>query len=218
MGALAQRAVLARSGGAGLGAPRRARGRARGPPVAGTPSAVLEVHETFDPPLDRIDVAAFTARGMAERLHQLLQHRGLVCVRLEVEAQTASDEQLLRHWRYLDGAFSPAAMVDRGRLPLEGWWNAAGDPNAHGRAARLAEVRPHVLEALLGWIAAVLGGVHDLDAFARWLRRRFRVEYCFRHDRWSLVEAACDPGAKSEAWRGRGARAVCRRRLAAGLA
>jgi protein ImuB len=130
LAALDERAVLDRFGSDGLRVWRLACGLDERPLVTRAPRTELETHETFDPPVERIDVVAFAARRMAERLHQMLQRHGLVCVQLAVEAQTAHDEHLLRCWRHLDGTFSPAAMVDRVRWQLEGWWNAAGDSDA----------------------------------------------------------------------------------------
>jgi len=127
LAALDERAVLDRFGSEGLRAWRLAGGLDERPLVTRVPRVELETHQAFDPPVERIDVVAFAARGLAERLQQMLQHHGLVCVQLAVEAQTAHDEHLLRHWRHLEGAFSPAAMVDRVRWQLEGWWNATAD-------------------------------------------------------------------------------------------
>jgi len=125
LAALDERDVLDRFGTEGARAHRLARGLDERPPVTQPPRTELVVQESFDPPAERVDIAAFAARGMAQRLHELLQARGLVCVQLAIEAETAHDEHLLRLWRHLDGAFAPAAMVDRVRWQLEGWWTAA---------------------------------------------------------------------------------------------
>jgi protein ImuB len=145
LAALDERDVLDRFGTEGLRAQRLARGLDERPLVTRPPSVELSAREAFDPPAERIDVVAFTARGTAERLQQLLQSHGLVCVQLAVEAQTAHDEHLTRRWRHIDGAFSPAAMVDRVRWQLEGWWN--GDRSGAGRGT--TELRPSAGLAVL---------------------------------------------------------------------
>jgi protein ImuB len=100
-------------------------------------------------------MVAFAARGLAEQLQQLLQRHGLVCVRLAIEAETAHDEQHVRLWRHLDGAFTSEAMVDRLRWQLEGWWQCADPPSAGVSMIRLradecasvGEVQPDLWDA-----------------------------------------------------------------------
>jgi protein ImuB len=145
LAALDERDVLDRFGTEGLRAHRLARGLDERPLVTRPPRVELAVSEAFDPPAERIDVVAFAARGTAERLQQVLQSHGLVCIQLAIEAHTAHDEHLIRCWRHTDGAFSPAAMVDRVRWQLEGWWNGGG---THGNRTA-AELRPSAGLALL---------------------------------------------------------------------
>jgi protein ImuB len=80
----------------------------------------LEVVESFDEPVERVDVAAFAARGLAERLHERLTRHGLACTRLAIEARTANGEELHRTWRH-DGLLSVSAIADRLRWQLDGW-------------------------------------------------------------------------------------------------
>jgi protein ImuB len=84
------------------------------------PPPDLAVAEEFDDPLDRVDVAAFAARALAERLHDTLVRHGLACTRLGIEAVTAHGQELHRTWRH-DGLLTPAAITDRVRWQLEGW-------------------------------------------------------------------------------------------------
>src|SRR5690606_17595640 len=51
---------------------RLARGLDPRPPVRRTPPEELAVEVELDPPVDRVDAAAFAARGLAERLHRTL--------------------------------------------------------------------------------------------------------------------------------------------------
>ncbi|MBW3605709.1 MAG: DNA polymerase Y family protein, partial [Actinobacteria bacterium] len=155
LAALDERAVLDRFGTDGLGAHRLARGLDERPLAPRPPRAELTVAHPFDPPAERIDMVAFAARGLAEQLHQSLQQYGLVCVQLAIEAETAHDEQQVRLWRHLDGAFTPDAMVDRLRWQLGGWWQC-GDPPSAGvsmirlhadECAPVGEVQPDLWDA-----------------------------------------------------------------------
>jgi protein ImuB len=85
----------------------------------------LEVVESFDEPIERVDVAAFAARGLAERLHERLERHGLACTRLAIEARTANGEELHRTWRH-DGLLSVSAIADRLRWQLDGWLAGKG--------------------------------------------------------------------------------------------
>jgi protein ImuB len=156
LAALDERDVLDRFGDDGVRAQRLARGLDERPLVTRPPRAELSAQEAFDPPAERVDVVAFAARGLAEHLHQLLQSHGLVCVQLAIEAETAHDERLVRCWRHLDGAFSPAAMVDRVRWQLEGWWTTQTDRPSAGVAmlqlradecAAAGEIQPDLWDA-----------------------------------------------------------------------
>jgi protein ImuB len=80
----------------------------------------LEVAQTFDEPIDRVDAAAFVARALAERLHERLAGHGLACTRLSIEVRTEAGEELHRTWRH-DGLLSAAAIADRVRWQLDGW-------------------------------------------------------------------------------------------------
>ncbi len=178
LAALDEHDVLDRFGSDGLGAHRLARGLDERPLAARPARAELTVTTPFDPPAERVDVAAFAARGMAEQLHRLLQRHGLVCVRLAIEAETAHDEQQIRLWRHLDGAFTPAAMVDRLRWQLEGWWHCATPPSAG-----LSVIRLHADEcAPVGEVQPDLWDAHaTIDAQVR--RTLGRVQGLLGQDR-----------------------------------
>jgi len=117
---LSEGAVLARFGPPGVRALRRARGLDDTAPVLTVPPPELaETHE-FDPPADRVDVVAFTAKAMADRLLDALADRGLACTRVVIEAETEHDERLARCWRH-EGALTPLALATRVHWQLEGW-------------------------------------------------------------------------------------------------
>ncbi|MGH3715640.1 MAG: DNA polymerase Y family protein [Micromonosporaceae bacterium] len=90
-------------------------------PLAGRrPPPDLAVATLLDPPADRVDVAVFATRTLAESLHQRLAGHGLACTRLLIEAQTEHGEELVREWRH-DGVLSAADIADRVRWQLDGW-------------------------------------------------------------------------------------------------
>lgn len=84
------------------------------------PPLDLAVAVQLDPPVDRVDTAAFAARGLAERFHGGLAERGLACLRVRIEAETEHGEHLGRCWRH-EGLLSAAAVADRVRWQLDGW-------------------------------------------------------------------------------------------------
>ncbi len=94
------------------------------------PPPDLDVSDTYDEPLGRVDVAAFAGRVLAERLHDRLAAHGLACTRLGIEAVTADGQELHRVWRH-EGTLTAAAIAERVRWQLDGWLTGArrGAPN-----------------------------------------------------------------------------------------
>ncbi len=113
-------AVLARFGPDGIGAHRRARGEEEHPPALTVPPPDLVEMCELDPPAERVDEAAFAAKGLADRLLARLDERGLACTQVVVEAETEHGEHLSRSWRH-EGALTPAALTERVRWQLDGW-------------------------------------------------------------------------------------------------
>ncbi|MET7866055.1 DNA polymerase Y family protein [Micromonospora taraxaci] len=112
--------VLARFGFDGALAHRLAAGRDHRPLAVRQPPADLTVTAEHDEPIDRVDVAAFVARALAEQLHERLAGHGLACTRLGIEAVTEHGQELHRVWRH-DGLLTAAAIADRVRWQLDGW-------------------------------------------------------------------------------------------------
>ena len=112
--------VLARFGFDAALAHRAAAGCDERPLSPRRPPADLTVTEEYDEPLDRVDAAAFAARGLADRLSTKLTRYGLACTRLMIEARTADGEELHRTWRH-DGLLGAAGLADRVRWQLDGW-------------------------------------------------------------------------------------------------
>ncbi len=79
----------------------------------------------LDPPIDRVDAAAFVAKGLAEELHQHLRENGLACTRIRIEAHTGSGVHLVRLWRHersgAAGGITAQGLADRVRWQLDGW-------------------------------------------------------------------------------------------------
>lgn len=113
-------AVQTRFGQLGEKSHRQARGLDESALHAMPPGVELVTRAEFDPPVDRIDQAAFVGRGTANELVELLGREGLDCTRLIIEAETEHAEKLSRCWRAED-RFSVATIVERLRWQLEGW-------------------------------------------------------------------------------------------------
>jgi len=97
------------------------------PPLLVAPPPDLVETVELDPPVARVDVAAFAAKGMADRLLTRLAAGGLACTRVLVEAETEHGERLSRCWRHAEG-FTPATLGERVRWQLDGWVSAASAP------------------------------------------------------------------------------------------
>jgi protein ImuB len=116
--------VITRFGFDGALAHRLASGLDDRPLSVRRPPLDLDVSETYDEPLERVDVAAFAGRVLAERLHEKLAAHGLACTRLGIEAVTADGQELHRVWRH-DGTLTAAAIAERVRWQLDGWLTGA---------------------------------------------------------------------------------------------
>jgi protein ImuB len=121
--------VMARFGFDAAYAHRLAAGNEQRPLAARKPPPDLAVTGEYDPPLERVDMAAFAARALAERLHERLAGHGLAATRLVIEAHTAAGEELHRMWRH-DGLLDAAALADRVRWQLDGWLTGTGRSSA----------------------------------------------------------------------------------------
>ncbi|HLI00393.1 MAG TPA: hypothetical protein VKV06_06370 [Acidimicrobiales bacterium] len=159
-------AVLARFGPEGETAHRLARGLDDRPLLARTPPADLAVSTELDPPAERVEVAAFVAKALADQLHAGLAAAGLACTRVAIEAETEHGETLVRLWRHA-GALTAGAVAERVRWQLDGWL-ASGATTAGITKLRLApdEVRPDLGRQLGFW-----GAAGDEAGIARTLTR-----------------------------------------------
>jgi protein ImuB len=146
--------VASRFGADAVHCHRLARGLDPRPPIRRVPPDELTVEVELDPPVDRVDAAAFAARGLAERLHRTLASHGLSCTRLGVAARTVGGEELHRIWRCAE-PLTPAGTVDRVRWQLDAWLtrrrrsgvDGASDEAGHGAVAGLRLVPEETVTA-----------------------------------------------------------------------
>ena len=130
-------------------------------PDAVDPPDDLTVTIELDPPLERIDQAAFAARQLAVELHDRLGRRGAACSRVTIEAETEHGETYLRGWRH-EGALSVAALTDRVRWQLDGWLNAGPAVRPSGGLSRLV-LSPDDLVPASGRQLGFWGGETEAD-------------------------------------------------------
>lgn len=119
--------VLSRFGLDAVLAHRLAAGQDVRPLSVRRPPPDLEATQDYDEPLERVDVAAFAARALAEKLHDRLGAYGLACTRLGIEAVTSDGTELHRVWRH-DGLLTAAGIADRVRWQLDGWLSGTSRP------------------------------------------------------------------------------------------
>ncbi len=118
--ALSRSDVASRFGADGVTAHRLARGEPERGPSGREPPPELEAVLDCDPPIDRVDAAAFAGRSLAGTLHQLLMAAGVGCTRLAIHAITANGEEHSRVWRCAE-PLTENATADRVRWQLDGW-------------------------------------------------------------------------------------------------
>ncbi|MBM7366743.1 DNA polymerase Y family protein [Gordonia hydrophobica] len=162
--------VASRFSSDGITAHRLARGLpGRRPSRAPIPTD-LHVEHVCDPPIERIDAAAFLGRRMAQELHERLSSAALACTRLTVHAFTERGQRHSRTWRCAE-PLTPEATADRIRWQLEGWLtgSAAGGEAPDSPVVRLMlepveVVNPGALQHVLsgpGLPDDVAGGLGD---------------------------------------------------------
>ena len=153
--------VLGRFGHIGLQAHRQASGFDEQRADVSDPPEDMEVSIEFEPPVERIDQAAFAARQVAVALNERLERRGSACSRVTVEAESEHGEHFIRSWRH-DGALSVGAITDRVRWQLDGWLQASPQIRPTGGLSRLA-LRPDDLIAAGGRQLGFWGGETEAD-------------------------------------------------------
>jgi protein ImuB len=131
--------VLARFGPDGAWAHRQAGGRDDRPVSGRRPAVEFAVTLDFEPPVDRVDTVAFSARGSAERFVGDLAAHGLACTCLELQAMSENGEETVRRWRHA-GVLTALDVLDRVRWQLEGWLSGPHRPTGGITRIRLLPV------------------------------------------------------------------------------
>ena len=120
--ALSRADVASRFGADAVAAHRFARAEPSRGPSGREPPPDLDAVMDCDPPIDRVDAAAFAGRSLASDLHRSLESAGVGCTRLAIHAVTANGEELNRVWRCAE-PLTEDATADRVRWQLDGWLN-----------------------------------------------------------------------------------------------
>jgi protein ImuB len=155
--------VAVRFGPAGAWAHRQAGGQDVRPIAGRRPPAEFEVDIVLDPPLDRVDSIAFSARGAIEEFVTDLADHGLACTCFELLAQTDRGQETVRRWRHA-GVLTAVDVTDRVRWQLEGWLNRiAGTPNAPSGPVNLLRLTPVETVPLSTHQRALWGGDGAID-------------------------------------------------------
>jgi protein ImuB len=151
------RADLAtRFGPEGARASRLANGLDEHPREARRPPPDLRVAAELDPPADRVDVAAFTAKALADELVARLDRLGLACTRIRIEAETDQGETLSRVWRY-DPATPPTRRPPSTPDPVSRSPTPAGPAPIPGPGRMAAVMAERVRWQLDGWLTGRTG-------------------------------------------------------------
>jgi protein ImuB len=176
--------VVGRFGADGQIAHRLAQGLDERPPATAPPPRHLEVDAALDPPAERVDVAAFVAKGLADELHARLDGDGLACTRVCILAETEHGERSERVWRH-EGALGAGAIADRVRWQLDGWLNGPTAIRPTSGITRLV-LRPDEVVAALGRQLGFWGG--ETAADERATRALARVQGLLGTDAVSVPE------------------------------
>ena len=124
---LSESDVLGRFGWPGLLAHRLACGLDDRPLQAEAAGDSASMEAEIDPPADRIETVAFMARALADDMVDRLARDGLDCVSIGITAESDSGHASRRRWRH-ELRFNAAAIVDRVRWQLEGWYRSPERP------------------------------------------------------------------------------------------
>ena len=153
LAALPMAGLATRFGPEGARAARLAGGLDEHPRGARRPPPDLRVAAELDPPADRVDVAAFTAKALADELVARLDRLGLACTRLRIQAETDQGETLSRVWRH-DPTTPPTRRLPTGPDPIP---RSPGSPRADPSGRMAAVMAERVRWQLDGWLTGRTG-------------------------------------------------------------
>jgi protein ImuB len=191
--ALPARDVLARFGPVGAWAHRQAGGRDDRPVSGRRPPVEFAVTLDLEPPVDRVDTVAFSARGVAEQFVTDLAAHGLACTCLELQVLSENGEETVRRWRHA-GVLSTVDVLDRVRWQLEGWLSRPGRPTGGVSRLRLVPIEAVPTGAHQ---QALWGGTGEQDERAH--RALARVQTLLGHGSVlaPLLDGGRDPGQRT---------------------
>jgi protein ImuB len=157
LAALPRAALATRFGPEGARAARLASDLDEHPKGARRPPPDLRVTAELDPPADRVDVAAFTAKTLADELVARLDRLGLACTRLRIEAETDQGETLSRVWRHDPTLPTRPSSPDPIPRAASGGSPSPGPGGPSGRMAAIMTER--VRWQLDGWLTGRTGNL-----------------------------------------------------------
>lgn len=141
--ALSPAHLVDRFGNIGSSLHRLATGTDDAPPNAAPPPDDLGVRRLFEDPIQHFDQMLFAAKTVIDEMSMHFRDRGLICTRLEVEAETEHGETSQRTWFRAEG-LDDSAMLDRLRWQFDGWINGPNPPSAGITVLRLDPVQVRV--------------------------------------------------------------------------
>lgn len=157
--ALPRRDVASRFDTDAVAAHRFARGESGRGPYGRELPPELDAVLQCDPPIDRVDAAAFAGRMLAAALHRSLEGAGVGCTRLAIHAVTApggqerSDQgvslggELTRVWRCAE-PLTEDATADRVRWQLDGWLTSRRSAGQSGLTGPITMLRLQPVEVV----------------------------------------------------------------------
>ncbi|MCV7299743.1 DNA polymerase Y family protein [Mycobacterium barrassiae] len=160
--ALSRSDVASRFGADAVAAHRFARGESARGPSGREPEPELDAVMDCDPPIDRVDAAAFAGRSLAGALHRTLQASGVGCTRLAIHAITANGEELERVWRCAE-PLTEDATADRVRWQLDGWLNRRNRDDRPSAPVTVIRLRPVELVSAEALQLPLWGGIGEED-------------------------------------------------------
>lgn len=163
--ALTPAEVSSRFGSDAIAAHRCARAIPERPPSARPIPPDLTVQYRCDPPIDRVDAAAFAGRMLATRLHEQLANAAVACTRLVIHAETEAGEHLSRTWRCAE-PLTPGSTADRIRWQLDGWLTRRAHRTL-GAPVTLLRLEPVEVVAAGALQLGLWGGVGEDEERAR---------------------------------------------------
>lgn len=154
--------VASRFGADAVSAHRMARGEPMRGPSGREPPPELDAVLDCDPPIERVDAAAFAGRSLAAELHRSLEGAGVGCTRLAIHAVTADGKELSRVWRCAE-PLSEDATADRVRWQLDGWLNRRNPNDRPTAPITVLRLQPVEVVSAGALQLPLWGGIGDED-------------------------------------------------------